>query len=345
MRAKYIFYIFIYICLYNNFLTAQSQLNTPLEILTFMQASGTKYQVEELRSPPTSRNGSVLPHGAYLEIMDGKAYTKEYKNALSEDTKKWVAEATQLLSVEKPNHGKARNLYQKALARFPENAQLYTLIGETYFYEKKYAEAKINLDKALVINPIDYLARWLLAEILLVEGKTEAALEGISLAHFYNRNQPRLLRRLVEMYAQAGKKYQTGWGFEPFYKNYREADSTVVISAQGVWLTYAMYKAVWEFEPGYIFIKAQQSVSDYLVHQEMEAVVGMYLTFSNLDEKDRRPYPSILYLEKALDAEMLEEYVLYEIILTERPALSNYLTPEFVKRLIKYLEVVRCGKE
>ncbi len=319
---------------------AQNRLNTPLEILTFMEASGTKYQVEQLFGKTPERPRTVLPHGAFIENYNGKEYTREYQYGLSCEAEHSIREAKELLSIEKPAYAKARKLYQKALQSQPNNAQLHTLIGETWYKEKNYTEARSSFERALSLNAIDYLARWLMAEIYLAEGKQDSALYNITTAHLYNRNQPRLLLRLKEMYNQCGKSYVQSWGFEPQYRLYKE-DSVVIIAANGIWLTYAMYKAVWEYEPDYMFIKSQQSVSDYLFHQEMEAMVGTYMTYSNLADSDKRTYPSIRAFEKALDAELVEEYIMYEILLVERPTLAQYLTDTFLQRLVRYIQTVR----
>ena len=163
----------------------------------------------------------------------------------------------------------------------------------------------------------------------------------LTLAHLYNRNLPRLQNRLKDVYAKCGKSYFNTWQFEPLYNNYRE-DSFVVISAEGVWLTYAMYKAVWEFEPDYLYIKSKQQVTDYLYHQELEAMLGTYMTYSQLPDTDKRGYPSIRAFELALDYELLEAYIFYEILLPQRPTMAHYLTPEFTEMLMQYIQIVRA---
>lgn len=315
-------------------------MSTPLEILTFMQASGTKYEVETFSGKMQPRPNIVLPHGAFVQNYNGKDYTLEYQYELGCDAEASIAEAKTLLAGENPNYKKIIKLLEKVLKAHPKNAQVYTLLGETYFQQQNYPKAKTQFEKAIALNPIDCIARWQLGEILLLENQTDSALQTITLAHLYNRNQPRLLLRMRDLYIRYGFNYEHAWGFSPLYQNYRDKGN-IIVRAEGIWLTYAMYKAVWEYEPDYLYIKSKQAVSDYLFHQEMEAVLGTYMTYSKLEDADKKVYPAIRALETALDNEMLEEYIMYEIILVERPSLAYYLTPEFTERLFAYIKAVR----
>lgn len=321
-------------------LSAQNRLSTPLEILTFMEASGTDYQIEQLYGTVPLRPAPVLPHGAFIETIEGVEHTREYKDFWTCAAEQNYAKARALLNTEKPDYNKVRKYYHKVLKEFPRHAQVHTLIGETYLEQKQLAEARRWLDQAIAYNPIDYLARWHLAEIFVQEEKWDSAVVAITIAHIYNRNNPRLLLRLDEIYAKAQRDYIREWAFEPQYKLKKE-DSSIVVIADGIWLTYGLYKAVWQYEPDYIYIKQKQAVTDYLFHQEMEATVGTFMTFSALRREDKRTFPAMLAFELALDNNMVEEYVFYEILLTERPTIANYLTPEFLKRLVDYILIVR----
>jgi tetratricopeptide (TPR) repeat protein len=305
-----------------------------------MQASGTKYEIETYSGKMQSRPNIILPHGAFVQTFDKKDYTFEYQYELSCEVEIWVQEAKNMLSVENPNYKKIIKLLQKCLKVQAQNAQIHTLLGEVYFQQQNYEASKIEFQKAIYLNPIDYIARWQLGEILLLENQIDSALQTITLAHLYNRNQPRLLFRMRDLYSRYGFNYAHSWNFSPLYLNYREKGN-IVIRAEGIWLTYAMYKAVWEFEPDYLYIKSKQAVSDYLFHQEMESVLGTYLTYSKLEDADKKVYPAIRALETALDNDMLEEYIMYEIILVERPTLAYYLTNDFIERLFAYIKAVR----
>lgn len=323
-------------------LAAQNRLSTPLEILTFMKASGTSYQIEQLRGKIERPHRQILQNDAFVELMNGREYSRAYPALRNCKAEKWVNEAQKIMAFEKPDRKKARKLYLKAIKEMPQDGQLYALIGESFYEENDYGKAKDYFRKAIAINGIDYRSHWLLGEIYLAENVCDSAVYYISLAHLRNRNLPRLQLRLKEVYKACDKDFYSNWAFEPLYRNYRE-DTTIVIAAQGVWLTYAMYKAVWEFEPDYLYIKSKQQVTDYLYHQELEGVMGMYLTYQNLAETEQREYASLRAFERALDNELLEAYIFYEILLPERPTLAQYLTPEFTQMLLDYLQLVRGG--
>lgn len=321
-------------------LWAQVQLSTPLEILTFMEASPTKYELEQLYGDVPQKERQVLRHGTYVKETEGKEYQLEYKDTETEEETLWRTKARDLVSVENPAYEKARRYYHKILKKSPLNAQVHAWIGETYYEERNYKKALVWLNKAIELNPIDYLARWLSAEIFLQNGQTDTAIYTLTLAHIYNRNHPRLLKRLVEVYQEQETPYYQNWGFDPLMYVYKDGE-TVVVTAEGIWLTYGMYKAVWNYDTDYQYIKEQQEVTDYLFQQEMEAIIGTYMTYNNLKQDDKRNYPVMNAFGLCLDYEMVEEFVLYEILLVDKPSLSHYITPVFMERVIKYIQRVR----
>jgi hypothetical protein len=145
---------------------------------------------------------------------------------------------------------------------------------------------------------------------------------------------------MVEIYHQNKRKYYRNWGFVPKTYIYRDGE-TVVVNADGIWLTYGMYKAVWNYDSSYIYIKEQQEVTDFLFHQEMEAILGTYLTYSALKEDDKRNYPIMNALGQCLDYSMLEEFVMYEILLVDQPTIAYHTTSAFMLRLMNYIIRIR----
>jgi tetratricopeptide (TPR) repeat protein len=305
-----------------------------------MEASPTNYELEQLYGDISTSKKQVIRHGVYVTVEDNKEYQLEYKDWETKKQKKCKSKAKELISYENPNYKKARKYLQHLLKKHPLHAQLHTLIGETYYYDSQYDLAYQSFEQAIELNPIDYLARWLMAEIDLKKGNKNQAIENITLAHIYNRNHIRLLQRLQEIYKETDLTYIRNWSFAPEYKLYKE-NETVVITADGIWLTYGMYKAVWKYEPDYLFIKSQQEITDYLFQQEMEAALGTFMTYSTLKQDDKRVYPAMNALGTCLDEEMVEEYVMYEILLPQQPTLANHITPPFMKRIIEYIATVR----
>lgn len=334
------FLICLFFLGYKVILIAQGHLTTPLEILTFMEASPTTYEFEQLYGNPPRKNRTILPHGTYISMIEGKEYQQRYQNAYSKEQKALFEKANDLLNTETPSYKKVRKIYHKILKAHPEDASLHTLIGGTYYEEQQWKNAQSWLNKALALNPIDYKAYWLLGELFLEQQQIDTALYTLTLAHLFNRNHPRLLKRLVEVYNNHNRVYYRNWGFDPLMHVYKDGE-TIVISADGIWLTYGLYKAVWKYDTDYNYIKSQQSVSDYLFQQEIEAAIGTYMTYTELKEDDPRNYPAMNALGRCLDQELVEEFVFYEILLVDRPSLAYHLTPQFMERIMQYIHLIR----
>lgn len=321
--------------------SAQSHLSTPMEIMSFMEASPTHYEIEQLYGESPMRKRPVLVNGTYIVSEEDREYAYEYEQEETKKEAKWRKKAMELRNIENPDYTKIRSLFSRILKSRPDNAQIMTYMGETFYAQDDFETARHWLKKALEQNPIDYSAHKTLAEMFLKEGSLDSAVQEITIAHLFNRNNPYLLVRLKEIYQQKGLQYFENWGFDPKYKLRLDTSGTVIITADGIWLTYGMYKAVWTHEPDYHFIKAQQEVSDYLFHAEMEASVGTFLTYSAMRKEDKRHFPAMYAFEVALDNEMIEEYVMYEILLVDHPTLAAHLTPEFMQQLMQYISIVR----
>lgn len=321
-------------------LSAQAHLTTPLEMLTFMEASPTVYEFEQLHGSAPLRKRPVLPLGTYLQLEEQKEYALNYQDVFSAADSALFVQATDMLNVERPKYAKIRRIYQQLLRLYPECGLLHTSMGNTYYEEGQYDRANAWLEQALALNPIDYRARWLQAELFLAQGLRDTALHLLTIAHLYNRNHPRLLKRLIAVYKDAHIPYYHNWGFDPKMVVYKDGE-TVVIRSEGIWLTYGIYKAVWAHDTDYQYMKEQQSVSDYLTHQELEAALGTYLTYTELKHIDTRNYPAMNALGVALDQALFEEFVFYEIVLVDQPALAYHLTPAFTQRLIAYIQTIR----
>jgi hypothetical protein len=102
-----------------------------------------------------------------------------------------------------------------------------------------------------------------------------------------------------------------------------------------------MYKAVWNFDSDYKYIKEQQEVTDYIFQMEMEATIGTFMTHNSLKKDDKRNYPTMKAFGKAIDVEMVEEFVMYEILIVDKPTIAFHITADFMKRLIEYILQIR----
>lgn len=324
-------------------LSAQAQrLSTPLEILDFMEASAIEYEVGHLFQEVPYERGPVLPHGIFIDTLHGREYAVSYSEKEPQQVYEWRLKARDAISTADPNYKKSRRFLEKVLEAMPQHAQAYTLMGQTYFEEGQLDAAKPWLQKALDKNAVDYLAYWLLAEIYWQNNERDSALNYITRAHVYNRNYPRLWLRLKEMYKEEGRDYFGDWAFHPQYQitHEKEADK-VHVFANGIWFSYAIYKAVWAFEEGYEYIKGTQATTTYLMQEELEATLGLYLTYAALSEEDQRDYPTIRALEQAIDRDLLHAFVMYEILLPKQPSIANHITELFMQEIMHYIRDVR----
>lgn len=321
-------------------LQGQVQLTTPLELLSFMEASPTQYVIEPLYLKAPVAPTPVITHGSFVEMINKKEYLFEYNDFMSCKSLQQFKKARDLVNRKDPDYKKARKHYSNVLKEIPDHAQVITYIGESYYNEFNFKTARQYFNKAIEINPMDYLARWLLAEIHLKNNQTDSAVYAITLAHLYNRNHPLLLKRMRSIYAQDDQNYIYNWHFNPQFFNYYDGQ-VVVINASGIWLTYAMYKAVWKFEPDYLRMKRSQKVSDYIFQEEMEACIGTYITYAAMEQKDKTHYTEMKAFERSLDNKMVEEFVMYEALMPARPYIVYHSTDAFLERIIRYIKTVR----
>ena len=324
-------------------LSAQARLSTPLEILSYMEASPTRYEIEYLTEPAPRLPRPILSESAFVKMIEEQAFLRSYEDYETRSQRQLRLAVLDDYNREKPNWKKMRQRCLKILAEKPDHAQVMTLLGLSYMREKKPEQAWTWFRKALETNPLDYQARRSMSELLQAKGKQEEALQALLTAHIYNRNQPVLLEELKGLLQKNGYTYDNQWQFEPDYIIFPDTvQQTIVIAAKDFWLSYALYKAVWNYEPGYRFIKESQEVTDYLFQEEMEAALGTFLSFSQLDYA--QPPKVMTVLGQAIDNRMLEEYVMYEILLPRQPELAHLLTEEFLVRLRRYVLQLRCQK-
>ena len=146
------------------------------------------------------------------------------------------------------------------------------------------------------------------------------------------------MKRLNEIYKAKKIKYHD-WCFNPQYKLEEKNAETTKIYFQSDWLGYSLVKAVWKFEPDY---RKSMGMSENTIStlEEKEALIAIAYT---LTKKKMKKYPEFKALKLAIENDMLNEYIFYEIILPENPIYASYLTEEFIQSIKKYVIEVRCN--
>lgn len=322
--------------------TNAQQLHAPNEVLDIIQRSKLGYEIGILTSKIPTGKGPILDNSHYLAKEDSLNTIKSFSATETDEIRKLREQANKALVAARPDYKGARKALHKILEKQPQHAEIITEIGNTYTLENKHDEAKNQYLKALDINPRDYYARWMLSEILFKEGDTLKAIREITLAHIYNRNMPRLQATMVKMYEASGCKCQD-WTFNPQYK-LSSTKKNITIDAKDIWMAYAMYKALWAYEPGYKQMMLAGSKTDLGIMEETESVFGLVTTYTQQSKKQKVIYPELTALEEALEQSMIEPYALYEVVLVKRPLTALYLEEDYLRKLIKYIATIRCPK-
>ena len=211
-------------------------------------------------------------------------------------------------------------------------------IGDTYYAQQRYSDALTWYRRAIDSNYIDYLAHWACANALVYLGQQDKALREITIAKVLNRNNPRITTKLVEIY-RLNKKNYNDWYFTPLYELSDDYDAesekvTVKIRFKDYWMSYAMAKAVWKYEPGYA-----EAMGNNLVLGEKEAVFA-YWVIASSNKAAKKTLPTKV-LKLALDNSCYDAYVIYEALLPENPSIALYLGEEGIGMIADYILDVR----
>lgn len=324
-------------------------LHMPDEIYGIMEESKLCYSMEISESLKVEKDTTTIlnEHGLYIDYSSGevpklKSYYRDYESS-PEILDLW--NTAQDNFVEK-KYLLAREGYLKIHSKYPKNSQILTFIGQTYETEKNYEEAKKWYKEAIKNNNIDFMAHWFLADAYFIEGKMEDAVEEITIAHILNRNNPRIFKRLKSIYENAGMKYKD-WEFLPKYKMFKDDKGEIhliIDKNEIVWHGYMTCKAVWEYEPGYKenMLKHTEEVPTIL--EEKECVTCLAGYYSNLKEEVEIEVEAINTYIKALENNLANAYLLYEIVLKDNPMLILMVDPNTVDVLKEYIFEYRVSK-
>lgn len=312
------------------------KVHTIREILDIMNDSDVSYSLSQGDFSESAYDYSelVLGNNVYRTGEFGSYEIHEYE--LTEEAEALLNEAENFFQQE--NYTSARSRYQKVLEQNPTCYNVMVYIGDTYFHEGNFQKASEWYKKAIKENYIDYLAHWAYANASYFRGDKETALREITVAKVLNRNNPRLTKKLQEIYKLNKLEYKD-WYFTPKYAVEQTYDAkrdkdVVSISAEELWLPYALVQAVWEYEPNYA-----ESMNNSLLLRHKEAVGAVAVT---MEKNDMKKNLALKTLKKALDGGYYEAYVVYEDILTTNPRVCWQLDENAINSLVDYVLNVRC---
>jgi tetratricopeptide (TPR) repeat protein len=202
--------------------------------------------------------------------------------------------------------------------------------------EGDFIEAKKWYRKAIQKNHLDFMARWFLADAMLDAKDPKGALQEITVAHILNRNNPRILNSFNTIYA-ANKLKTPTWTFNPQYSIDSIGPKKVKVDFDGDWLGYALVKTVWRYEPGYAESMGGTR-TEISTNQEREALLNLMLP---KDKKEIKKMPELNALQMAMDKDLINAYIFYEIILPQYPRVASNLEPAFIEEIKEYVIQVR----
>lgn len=299
------------------------------EAMEIIKESKTLYSLKYLDKPiPVPDRSRLINYPVYRE-KNGDSYDVKAIKATGE-AKKLLDKAENYFGSHQ--YAKARDAYTLALQEDPKLYSAITYIGQTYGIEKNWDKAELWYKKAIEANYVDFLAHWLLADVYKIKGQKEKALDEISIAKVLNRNNPRLEALRKEIYGLNGLNIKN-WTFNPQVRMSRDSvTGNVNIVADSIWSYYAFVQAAWFYEPVY-----KAKAKKYSMPQAMyrESLMG-FLPFIG----DKALVDSVDVLKrlvKVIEADKLDEFVFYDMLLLDYPTASFQLDKKQIEGLKDYL--------
>jgi tetratricopeptide (TPR) repeat protein len=323
---------------------SQQSMHTPAEILTMMEKSEISYLLRSTDEEISDFDYTNLNTNYYFQI-ETEAGIDLRLFELSHDDSITFSKGERALKT--GNLESARDRYFEVLKNNPDFAAIMAYIGQTYDLENEPKKARTWYLKAIDQNYCDYMAHWLYADVERRIGDINIAVKEITTAYVLNRNNPRILESLKGIYKAAKLKFQE-WEFEPNYKLIPAEDpekKQVTVVFDEPWMTYALYKAIWAYEPGYR-VASTGSESELSLHEEKECLAGMLIMATGKDGKFKgiKAIPALGYLHKSLQSDLMTEFILMEIWLRRYPIIAFTQTRETIESLVDYVVKVRGEK-
>lgn len=323
--------LFFALCLSYSGLIAQD-LHTPKEIFEILDKSTLSYTINRLEEPIPLKDQmyNLNTSDFYREEKEGQLLTKAVQLSEEAAVLKEQAEA----AFREKKYAKARKIYQEIKQDYPEYSKLTTYIGQTYYLEGDVQKSIRLYKQAIQQNPIDYIGHWFLARSYASIKDFDKALEAYTTAHILNRNHQMITVELQDIMSLFKKNYED-WTFNPQYKLVSTDSQKVEVYYDLDWMSYALTKAAWAYEPGY---RASMGVSpdeEFSILEEKEALASFYIL--NIDNKKINKQPFFKALDKAFKNQQLDEFIIYEIFLVNLPFIAYQLPDEMMQMISNYI--------
>jgi tetratricopeptide (TPR) repeat protein len=227
-------------------------------------------QYEEIvKLEPDSVDDHLLLGRLYGRNNDLRKAEEEFKTAvrLQPDSEETVT-ALALLYTEEGDSAHAAEVLSK-VPDASRSAKLYAVLGYTYEQQKEYKKAIDAYRKATVLDRENLDAIRGLAQNLMNDGQTDAALEQYQIIADANPEDPQTRLRMAEIYRKQGK-------FDLALDNLKQAQAVVPDSMEVPYSMAAVYQAQGRYE------EAAKTLQDLL--KKTEKADGNY----SKDEKNNR---------------------------------------------------------
>lgn len=270
----------------------------------------------------------------YYYIDDSSGIKQVTPYVISREARELSELGWEALMIEEPDS--ALVFYSELLEMYPLYSPAITGKGQAWQIKGDLEKAVDQYRKAIQINPIDYLAYWHMAIAQDLKGEKDSAVHYILYAWILNRNSLSIKLDVDRFLKGAGKKFHD-WFFVPQYVISKEKDK-IHIEYHVAWMGYAVCQAVWTYEPG--FAELRQIDGDKGMFRERECL-SCLVTSMESDVIERDKDPALIAFRLSLKEKMALEFILFEIMLREKPDMALFLDDARVSRLINYITKTR----
>ncbi len=333
---------FIYVLTFFCFKIHAQYLHTPSDLENLIKKSSVEYLIDS-----SDTKIDLLPK-TYDTLKQGWRVTKTSEGSLIErpiiktnkQTRKYQKKAKNRLN--KLLYRESIAYYKKILEIFPDNLDVMRSIGSIYQLEKDYETAIYWYENVLDRSKHDFAAHQLLATTHQLNDSPESALYHITAAHLLNRNDSTILSQLKEIY-NSQKKPFLDFNFSPIYKITHQDSSKVTVHSQEIpWKAFGICKAFWAFEKGYQEKMIRMSYDPVEDIQTKECLLNAVIAYESVEDKEKK-YPELKALSLAIGEDLIDQYILYEIISPSYPLNIYLLTDEEFQKLIEYFKLARVS--
>lgn len=313
-------------------------LRGPEQVLSTLEQSSINYELSILNSTITADTSHKPNPFGYYQVQEGSLLeAKKDDKKYNDQALVYFEQAEAYLNYDN-NPLKARELYKKALNLEPDLYTAISGVGTTYAEQNNHTEAITWFKKAITKNYMHSYTHRLLARSYMSKGMQNQAVKEISIALVLDRRHHSLIREFKEMYEKAGLN-TADWIFTPQIRITKKSNEKVIIEYKDPWLTYALAKAAWQYEPGFkeaAGVAANQGVT---MMEEFECLYNLAMGLTKID--DNQKPPALKALEEAVWNNMVYEYMFFEILLMQNPFFVYQIPQEGIEKIADYIIKIR----